>query len=197
MKIWGISMTIINTALLDANILYPAPIRDIFMHLGLEALLKIRWTDDIHREWIDALIRNEPHRERKKLERTRDKMDLHIYDAKIFDYQHLIPDLDLPDPDDRHVLAAAIVGQCNLIVTQNIKDFPPAVLDAYGIEAIHPDDCLGELLQTYQTPFCAVIKTIRANLKNPPYSVDDYLNALDRVGLAGTATRLREFADLL
>ena len=49
------------TALLDANILYPAPMRDIFLQLAADDVFRAKWTADIHREWIDALIRNEPH----------------------------------------------------------------------------------------------------------------------------------------
>ena len=57
-------------------------------------------------------------------------------------YESLIPSLDLPDPDDRHVLAAAIVGRCDVIVPQNLKDFPANVLDRYGIDKQHPDEFL-------------------------------------------------------
>lgn len=63
------------TALLDANVLYPAPIRDIMLQLAVEDMFRAKWTADIHREWIEALLRNEPHRKREALERTRDLMD--------------------------------------------------------------------------------------------------------------------------
>jgi hypothetical protein len=59
------------TALLDANILYPAPLRDLFLQLAVVDLFRARWTADIHREWIEALLRREPHRDRISLERTR------------------------------------------------------------------------------------------------------------------------------
>ena len=54
-------------ALLDANILYPAPMRDIFLQMAADDVFRAKWTEDIHREWIDALIRNEPHRDRAAL----------------------------------------------------------------------------------------------------------------------------------
>lgn len=60
------------TALLDANVLYPAPIRDLLLQLAVTDLYKARWTADIHREWIENLLENEPHRHRADLERTRD-----------------------------------------------------------------------------------------------------------------------------
>jgi hypothetical protein len=101
------------TALLDANVLYPAPIRDILMQLAVEDLFHAKWTADIHREWIEALLRHEPQRDRAALERTRALMDTAVRDALITGYETLIETLELPDPDDRHVLAAAIVGRCD------------------------------------------------------------------------------------
>ena len=63
------------TALLDANVLYPAPMRDLLMQLAVMDVYRAKWTADIHEEWIGALIRNEPHRQREDLERTRGLMD--------------------------------------------------------------------------------------------------------------------------
>ena len=108
------------TALLDANLLYPAPMRDLFLQLAVSDLFKARWSADIHREWMEALLRDQPQRDRAALERTRDLMDLHSRDAVVTGYEALIPTLTLPDPDDRHVLAAAIVGGCDVIVTRNL-----------------------------------------------------------------------------
>lgn len=183
--------------LLDANILYSASLRDIFIRLGRIGLYQAKWTEQIHQEWMDALLRERPTLTSEKLEVLRQLIDKAIPDCKISNYRQIIPDLDLPDPDDRHVLAAAISGNCQIIITQNIKDFPQTVLNQYDIEAIHPDDFLVELLDTYPGQVYSVIKTTRTHLKNPPYSVEDYLNTLDRVGLVATATKLRESADLL
>ena len=109
-------------ALLDANILYPAPLRDLLLQLAVTDLYKAKWTADIHREWIESLLRNEPHRERAALERTRDLMDRGTRDALITSYEPLISALTLPDPNDRHVLAAAIVGRCDVIVRPRNRD---------------------------------------------------------------------------
>ena len=97
-------------ALLDANVLYPAPVRDVLLQLPVADIYKARWTADIHREWIESLLENEPHRDRAKLERTRDLMDSNARDALVTGYDTLIPSLRLPDDNDRHILAAAIVG---------------------------------------------------------------------------------------
>ncbi len=185
------------TALLDANVLYPAPIRDILMQLAVEDLFRAKWTADIHQEWIEALLRNEPHRDRAALERTRSLMDTAVRDALITGFEALTPCLELPDAEDRHVLAAAIVGRCDVIVTQNLNDFPLNALKPYGIETQHPDDFLANHLHLAPGKFCVAVRKVRARLKNPPYSVEDYLAILTRQGLVVTASELQQFAELL
>lgn len=130
------------TALLDANVLYPAPLRDVLLQLAVSDLFLARWSEDIHHEWIEALLRVRPDLDRSKLEKTRELMDAHTRDALIYGYERLIPSLTLPDRDDRHVLAAAIIGKCDIIVTYNLKHFPNDILQQFGIEAQHPDDFL-------------------------------------------------------
>ena len=185
-------------ALLDANVLYPASVRDIFVQLAKDDLFRAKWTADIQREWIEALIRNEPHQDRRKLERTRELMDSEIRDALITGYESLINALKLPDPNDRHVLAAAIVGRCDVIVTENLKHFPQEALDPYGIEVQHPDDFLADHLNLFPAEvFCEAIRKVRLRLKNPPYSVEDYLANLTRRGLIVTASELERFSQFL
>ena len=186
-----------HVALLDANVLYPAPMRDLLMKLAVADLFRARWTADIHREWIEALLRREPHRDRAMLERTRDLMDRATRDGLIMGYDELIPSLSLPDAGDRHVLAAAIVGRCDVIVTQNLKHFPAATLEPYGIEARHPDDFLCDHLRFAPGPFCTAVRKVRARLKHPPYSVEEYLDTLTRQGLVITGAELDSFAELL
>lgn len=185
------------TALLDANVLYPAPIRDVLMQLAYSGTYAAKWSAEIHNEWVNALLRNEPHRERAVLERTRDRMNAAIRDCLVSGYEELIPSLTLPDPYDRHVLAAAIVGRCDVIVTRNLDDFPPVALAPFGIEAQDPDEFLCNHLRLAPGHFCSVIRTIRQRLNNPSFSVDEYLDMLTRHELVATAAELRPFADLL
>ncbi|MDZ4763165.1 MAG: PIN domain-containing protein [Chloroflexota bacterium] len=185
------------TALLDANLIYPAPLRDIFMQLALEDAFRAKWTADIHREWIDALMREQPHRDRAKLEHTRDLMDKHVWDALVTGYETLIEALQLPDPNDRHVLAAAIVGRCDVIVTRNLKDFPKKSLEVYGIEAQHPDEFLSDYLKLTPGKFCNALHTVRTRLKNPPYTVEMYLETLLRQDLVVTVAELQPYQDMI
>ena len=185
------------TALLDANILYPAPLRDIFLQLAVEDVFRAKWSSDIHREWIDALLRNEPHRSRAALERTRDLVDHATRDCLVTGYESLVSGLSLPDPDDRHVLAAAITARCDVIVTSNLQDFPEAAVTPHGIEVQHPDDFLSSHLDLMPGLFCEAVRKIRARLVAPPVSVQDYLATLAGQGLVATAAGLAVFSALL
>ena len=120
-------------------------------------------------------------------------MDRAIPDCLVTGYEHLIPALTLPDPNDRHVLAAAIVGQCDTIVTSNLRDFPEMALEPYGIDARQPDDVLCERLDTAPETFCKALRTIRTRLEKPTFTARDYLDNLARQGLVATATGLEEF----
>ena len=178
-------------ALLDANVLYPAPMRDILVQLANDDLFRAKWTADIQCEWIEALIRNEPHRDRRKLERTRERMDSETRDALVTGYESLIDGLKLPDPDDRHVLAAAIVSCCDVIVTQNLKDFPQEALDPYGIEVQRSDDFLAHHLDLFPRKARESVRKVRLRLKNPSYTVEDYLANLTQLDLIRTVSELK------
>ena len=127
------------SVLYDANILYPATLRDSFLRLALSGLFQAYWTKDINDEWITALLRNEGDKfTREQLEFVRGLMNRHVPHAIITGYTHLIAGLHLPDRDDRHVLAAAIKQGVDAIVTFNLKDFPASEVGKYDIESSIP-----------------------------------------------------------
>lgn len=185
------------TAVLDACVLYPAPLRDLLLHLALEDLFQPRWTEAIHEEWMRAVLETRPDLRREQLERTRDLMNAHAADSLVVGYEELIPGLDLPDPADRHVLAAAIHCGAEAIITFNLKHFPAAALATHGISAIHPDEFVGKLLDAAPLEVCAAARRQRLSLKRPPKTVDEFLETLGRQGLPTTVQRLRAMADLL
>lgn len=115
--------------LYDAYVLYPAPLRDLLMHLALTDLFRAHWTEAIHEEWTRNLLEKRPDLRPQDLQRTRALMDEHVRDSLITGNEHLIPAVELPDPDDRHVVAAAIYCGASLIVTFNLKDYPPELLE--------------------------------------------------------------------
>lgn len=191
-------MSVANfTALYDSCVLYPAPLRDLLMHLAATDLFRARWTHAIHEEWIGSLLNDRPDLTRAQLERTRDLMNMAILDCLVEGYEELIPALTLPDPDDRHVLAAAIRSQAGVVVTTNMADFPPELLAAYGIEAQHPDEFVSYLIDLAPGQVCRAVKQHRDTLKNPPKSTEEYLATLSRQSLPQTVRMLREFEGLI
>lgn len=184
-------------ALLDANILYSAPVRDIFLQLTITGLFRVRWTVDIHNEWIESLLKNQPSIKRNTLERTRALMDQEAGDCLISGYEKLISSLELPDPKDRHVLAAAIVGCCNVIITYNLSDFPQHVLAQFGMLAQYPDEFLCNQMVLAPGVVCNALCKVRARLKKPPYSINDYLSILSCQGLTQFVSELKQCVHLL
>ena len=124
-------------------------------------------------------------------------MNAHVRDCLVEGYEAIIPQLTLPDANDRHVLAAAIHAGVSTIVTANLADFPATVLSKYGIEAQHPDDFVVHLIDISQPTVCAAAKQHRLSLKNPLKSVEEYLTALERQRLPKTVATLRQFGDFI
>lgn len=184
-------------ALYDACVLYPAPLRDLLLHLALTNLFRAKWTDTIHEEWMRNVLADRPDILPAQLNRTRDLMNLHVRDCLVTGYEKIIPTLSLPDPDDRHVLAAAISASASVIVTYNLKDFPAKILRKYEIEAQHPDEFVSNLIDTAPAIVYSAVRALRANLKKPPIDAENYLNTLERQSLAETVSRLREFVLLI
>src|SRR5258707_12488414 len=108
------------------------------MHLALIGLFRAKWSADVHEEWISNLLKKRPDLARDKLERTRMLMDKHAVDALVTGYEDVIPGLRLPDPDDRHVLAAAIRGPADVIATSTLRDFASVTIGSFVIEVQEP-----------------------------------------------------------
>lgn len=124
-------------------------------------------------------------------------MDAETRDALVTGYEILIDSLSLPDEDDRHVLAAAIVGRCDVIVTYNLKDFPEDELGKYDIVAQHPDEFLANHLDLFPAKFCEAIRKIRRRHKKKTFTVDEYLDNLAKLELVATAANLRQYSQFL
>src|SRR5712692_2845699 len=101
------------------------------------------------------VLQNNPRLSAERLARTRTLMNEAVRDCLVTGYEDLIASLSLPDPDDRHVLAAAIRANADVIITYNLTDFPAETLARFDIEALHPDDFLVCLLDLAPGVVCA------------------------------------------
>ena len=178
-------------AFLDASVLYPVSLRNLLMRLTLDGVYQARWSADVHREWIGAVLRDNPHIPGGRLGAIRDAMDAEAQDALVTGYERRIGRLVLPDLDDRHVLAAAIVCGARIIVTRNLRDFPADRLVQFRIEALHPDVFLRRLLERYPTAVVDAVRSQHARLRNPPMPMADLLAVFLRLDLADTVAALR------
>jgi predicted nucleic acid-binding protein len=176
----------------DANVLYSAALRDLLMELGVGEVFEPRWTEEIHEEWIRNVLLNNRNLTSERLTRTKNMMNASIKNCLVQDYETIIQDLELPDPGDRHVLAAAIHSRADFIVTFNLRDFPADKLRQYNIEPLHPDQFILRLLNFNWQGVCNAAEKQRIRLKNPPKTPDEYLETLIELGLPLSATRMRE-----
>ena len=174
----------VTIAFLDASVLYPAPLRDLLLELAVSDFYRAKWSDAVHDEWIRALRRRRPDIPATRLNRTRRLMDAHVLrEALVSGYEELIPAIQLPDPDDRHVVAAAARGEADVVVTANLKDFPASELATHGLKAEHPDGFLVRLYQESPSRFVEALERVRTRLRDPPVSPEQHLEALRRAGL--------------
>jgi predicted nucleic acid-binding protein len=181
-------------AVYDACVLYPFHLRNVLVQCAFDGLVDARWTDDIHAEWMRNLAANSPGTTFERLERTRDLMKAALPDADVGGYQDLIAGLSLPDPDDRHVLAAAIAGKASLIVTWNLKHFPTVGLRSHGLAAISPDHFLVDLHATYRSEMIASLRRARLNLRKTLPSAEEFIDAFKAQGLTAFSRILRRKA---
>lgn len=185
------------TVVLDACVMYPAPLRSYLMYLAQTGLYRARWTENIHDEWTRNLLLNRPDLSAEKLQRTRELMNKHVPDCLVEGFESLIDGIVLPDEDDRHVVAAAIKGQAEGIITFNLKDFPSKVLSPLGLSAIHPDEFLSDMFELDPSKSVLAAQNQRRSLKNPLMSVDEYLEVLQRQKLPTLVSKLRQYSSML
>ena len=152
----------------DACVLYPAPLRDLFVRLGMVGVVRARWTENILDECFRSIQEQRPDLKPGALARTRELMREAIADCIVTGYEPLIDGFGLPDSDDRHVLAATIRAGAQAIVTFNLKDFPESALVPYEVEALHPDEFVLDLFDLAPAAMTNVIRDQAAALKNPP-----------------------------
>ena len=186
------------TALLDACVLYPVAVCDALMSVAAVGIYAPKWTHRIDDEWMRALEAQRGYPAGSFIPR-RDAMHDACPDWEVphAAWQAVTPGLALPDPNDVHVLAAAIAGHADCIVTQNLKDFPADIADCFGLEILHPDEFLSAQLDLDLFRVLPAFKAMRARLRRPEYTPALFADALERNGLLRTAQTIRDAAELI
>jgi CO dehydrogenase/acetyl-CoA synthase alpha subunit len=186
------------TAVLDACVLYSIAMTDALLSRATAGLFAAKWTTRFEDEWVRALENSRPDLI-GRLDVRRDCMRAAIPDWEIASehWQRLDVVVELPDPGDRHVLAAAIAGHADCIVTDNLRDFPADILQPFEIEAIDPDTFIVHQWDLHPVAAISAFKRMRARRKKPESTPDEFATMLERAGLPATADRLREAAELI
>lgn len=184
------------TAVLDANVLYPALLRNVLLSLAHADLYSAKWSAHIRDEWTRNLLKDRPEMG-EKIQRAVEAMEEAVPDCLVTGYEHLIEGLTLPDPDDRHVLAAAITGHADAIITWNQRDFPEEVLNSFGIELQTPDEFVLNQIMLRASVALTALKAMRMRLERPEITAEALVNLLEKRGLPQTAAHLSTMMELI
>lgn len=167
------------------------------MELAAASLFRAKWSEDIHSEWTSALLRTRTDLTAEQLRRTCDLMNEAVLDSLVDGHHCLIDSLALPDPDDRHVLAAAIHAGADAIVTFNLRDFPESTMDEFNLEVLHPDDFIQFQYDFNNAAVIIAAQRCRSRLKNPPKTVEEYLETLAQQRLPKTVSLLTPYTSVI
>jgi predicted nucleic acid-binding protein len=163
---------------LDANVLFSAPLRDTLLRAADAGLFRLHWTDEILEEVRRNLIET-GRSTKQKAERLVTTMQTYFPEANVTGYEPLVPAMT-NDPKDRHVLAAAVISRCQVIVTHNLRDFPEVALSTFNIEAQSPDRFLTYVFDLAPDVMTQIITDQAADLHTRPQTVDRVLSSLAR-----------------
>jgi hypothetical protein len=179
------------TVVYDACVLHPAPLRDLLVRIAMTGVVRARWSERILDECFRSILEQRPELKPEALARTRSLMSRAIPDCLVEGHEGLIEGLVLPDANDRHVLAAAIRSGAQAVITFNLKDFPASALEPFGIEALHPDDFVLDVLDLAAGAVCVAVTKQLASLRNPPMTMAELLDVLQAQGLVQSVAMLK------
>jgi predicted nucleic acid-binding protein len=185
------------TALLDANVLYPMLLRDLLLSLAHADLYNAKWSVHIREELTRNLLKNFPDISATKVAQLTGLMETATPDCLVTGYEHLIEAIHLPDPTDRHVLAAAIAGRADAIVTSNQKDFPRNILEDFDIELQTPDEFVVNQLMLKDSVAVTAIKRMRQRWARPEITAFELIKLLEKRELPLTAAHLEKYVELI
>lgn len=165
-------------ALLDANVLHPISLCDVLLRLAEKGYFRPLWSEEILEETLESILRRRPDLRRKSVAERIEDMKAAFPEASVSGYESLREALLAEMNDDAHVVAAAVVGKADLIVTDNLKDFPAHVLSRYSLQALTADQFLVHQWWLDQDGVLAMLKDMERDYDRP---VDRMLSTLQKL----------------
>jgi hypothetical protein len=178
-----------SVAVFDACILYPFHLRNVLVQAAVDRLVEAHWTDEIHDEWIRNLAARAPGVAIERLQNTRRLMNDAVPTAMVSGYENHVPEVNLPDPDDCHVVAAGIAAGASLILTWNLRHFPAKELKKFGLRPETPDAFLSGLYDKVRALAIGSLANARRNLTKTRVSASDFIDILTSQKLIELAKR--------
>lgn len=179
----------------DTNVLFPFSLMDLLLALAEDYVIDLVLTDRLLAEWQRVIVR-ESHRTEESAKKIADFIRTGFAASFVPErsYQQQLGELDGPDPDDLHHMAAAIAGGADTLITWNLADFPAAALAPHGIAVSAPDSYLCSLLERYPEQILRTVAHMAAEKRRPPLSTLDLIAKLERARVPTFAGRLRRLA---
>jgi predicted nucleic acid-binding protein len=174
----------------DANVLFPNTLRDLCIRIASVGLVQAKWTEQILDETMRSITARYPDTTPEKVNRLRRLISESVPDCLVTGHEPLIDGLKLRDPDDRHVLAAAIKAGAQVIVTAD-RDFTAEALAPWNIDAKSPDEFVLDQISIDLKLVYACAQDIAKSRKRPPETIDDVLSQRERAGLVDSVAALR------
>ena len=174
-------------AVLDTNVLYPIVIRAFLFWLAWYDMYTPAWSNHIFEEWESVCSRKFPELPKEEIMKRLKKADEAFPFARVENYEPLMEGLELKDQDDNHVLAAAIKINANVIVTQNLPDFPEDYLSQFNIGVKSADDFICDIIDLEMEKAVQAFLEMVSHKKKPPLNVYDVLDSMRTVGLVKAA----------
>lgn len=172
---------------LDTNVLYPASLADTLLRLAESDVIRPHWSADVMTELERNLaLRLTPEKAAKRCR----AMEAAFPEAMVTGYEGIVDGME-NDPKDRHVLAAAVHSDCEVIVTFNTKDFPDAALTPHDLAAVHPDDFLLDQLDLYPQAVRRALERQAAETARPRLTLLQLIEHFEKIELRGFAAELR------
>lgn len=178
-------------AFLDACALVPIATCDTMLRMADAGAFQPLWSARVIEEALRALSRIHSSVEPNRLQNRFTSMNQAFRHALVSGWEPLEASIRLPDPDDRHVVAAALRGRADVVVTENVRDFPHSMLSRLGLEAIRVDDFLLRLLEDHPKTTRHVLAEQATALSNPRVSTSELLLMLERAGAPAFAAAVR------